>query len=117
MWHDLTQIVSASTFECHNSQGTHILDLCLTSFPNAMKMKAHVEAGIGTSDHNLITVETSVGTPPETQQQPRRLWHFKKGDLDGLRYFYKLFPWESHCFYNNNIDDAVSNFTATVLIG
>ena len=44
-------------------------------------------AGIGTSDHNLITVEISVGTPPETQQQPRRLWHFNKADLDGLRSF------------------------------
>ena len=80
-------------------------------------MKAHVEAGIGNSDHNLITVKISVDTPPNIQQQPRRLWHYKKADVNGLQSFFKLFPWERHCFYNNNINDAVSNFTETVLHG
>jgi len=113
--HDLTQIVSDSTFESKDSTGCHILDLCLTSIPHLME--AHVEAGIGNSDHNLITTKISVETPPEFGQQPRRLWHFNKADFDGLRSYYQNFPWERHCFYNNNIDDAVSNFTEAVLHG
>ena len=48
--------------ECQNSRGIHILGLCLTSIPYAIE--AHVEAGIGNSDHNLITVKISVDTPP-----------------------------------------------------
>ena len=82
-------------------------------------MKAHVEAWkwIGNSDHNLITVKIFVDTPPNIQHQPRPLLHYYKADLDGLRSFLELFSWERHCFYNNNINDAVSNFTETVLHG
>ena len=42
---------------------------------------------------------------------------YNKADLNSLRSFFQLFPLESHCFYNNNINDAVSNFTETVLQG
>ena len=58
--HDLTQIVSDSTFELPNSTRVHILDLCLTTIPQSME--ARVEAGIGSLNHNLINIEISIGT-------------------------------------------------------
>ena len=75
-------------------------------------MEARVEAGIGNLDHNLITIKIYVKHHLNTDSS---LWLLNQADYDGLRSFYQRFHWDSHCFYTNQIDDAVFNFSKTVL--
>ena len=125
--HNLSQIVNQPTFIPHSrNHASNLLDLCLTSIPTIMK--ANVESGIGNSDHRLVTTSVQIVPPPENLPPTRHIWNFSKGDYVGLGKFYEGFPWEMHCFGNQNektddsdvkydINSVVQKFTDTVLHG
>ena len=116
--HDLTQIFQEPTFIPSNrDHSRNLLDLCFTSIPNAMQ--AIVNPQIGSSDHCLVCVKIDTAPPKTIKALPRLVWHFYKRNDEGLRKFFKGFPWDFHVLGHapGDVDVAVDNFTKTVLFG
>ena len=58
---------------------------------------------IGSSDHNLITVNCSWMRPPPLPPSSRYVCHFARVQWNNLRDYFHEFPWSTSCFSTGGV--------------
>ena len=92
-----------------------ILDLFFTS--NPVNFNYSISAPIGSSDHSLISVSTSVTSPPPIPSTQRRLWHFRDTQRTNLRDYFTEFPWQDYCFSTGDTSECALRVEELILSG
>ena len=59
----------------------NVLDLCFATLPDQIKQ---VDTAPGTSDYDVVNVEMDTAVKYR-RKQPRTVYHYNKGDMDGVR--------------------------------
>ena len=113
---NLTQMVKEATFYPGSlGHEGHILDLYLTSMPNITTVK--VKPKIGNSDHELVESKVSLCKCKRSKTVPRRIWHYKKMNYNGLQKFFQAYPWEKSCLHKSDPNKAAQIFTEVISHG
>ena len=110
---DLEQIIQHPTrVPDRHDQTPNPLDLFFTSCP--LNYQYSISAPLGSSDHTLISVSSSLAPPPPIPSTKRQLWHFEDAQWTDMREFFRDFPWDDYCFSSRN-PNQITNRIAEVI--
>jgi len=94
---DLEQIIKHPTrVPDRLDQAPNTLDLFFTS--NPQNYSYSLSSPLGSSDHSLLSVSTTLSPPSPLPPTSRRLWHWDRLQRNDLSAFLLDFPWEDCCF-------------------
>ena len=103
--HDLEQIIKHPTrVPDRHDQASNPLDLFFTS--NPLLYSYNIFSPLGSSDHCIISVNSTFAHPPPIPSTSRRLWHFEDVQRNDLKSFLADFPWRDYCFRSGSPCDA-----------
>ena len=94
---DLEQIIKHPTrVPDRLDQTPNTLDLFFTS--NPQNYSYSLSSPLGSSDHSLLSVSTTLSPPSPLPPTSRRLWHWNRLQRNDLGAFLLDFPWVDYCF-------------------
>ena len=94
-----------------HDQTPNILDLCFTSNPSLYSYS--ISAPLGSSDHKLISLNSSHASPPPIPPTDRHLWFYDQARKDDIRTHLLDFPFDDYCFRSDN-PEVVLKYTVEV---
>ena len=98
---ELEQIIHHPTrVPDRHDQTPNILDLCFTSNPSLYSYS--ISAPLGSSDHKLISLNSSHASPPPIPPTDRHLWFYDQARKDDIRTHLLDFPFDDYCFRSDN---------------
>ena len=114
--HDLEQIIKHPTRVPDRHDHTpNILDLFFTS--NPVNYSYNITSPLGSSDHCLISISSTLSAPPPLPSTQRRLWFFERMQRDHISDFLSDFPWGDVCFRSGDPSVAVSQIEEVIMAG
>ena len=113
---DLEQIIRHPTrVPDRHDHAPNPLDLFFTS--NPLNYNYSISAPLGSSDHSMISVSSSLAPPPPIPPTKRQLWHYDDAQWTNLREFFHDFPWDDYCFSSLNPNQVALRATEVLVSG
>ena len=111
---DLDQIITEPTHFFNDHSNPSCIDLILTDQPNLV-LDSGVRPSLDPSVHHQMTFCKLNFKIPPPPKYDRKLWHFKKAQIDLIQKAIKSFPWERLLKNTPDPSDQVNLLNETIL--
>ena len=110
---NLSQIITEPTnFTPHKRPSC--IDLIATDQPNLILDSGTLPSLDSVCHHNIIYCKINFHIPPPPPHE-RKIWHYSRANIEGLKRSISQFPWRQHLSLNQDPNWQVKSFTEIVL--